>query len=91
MTRDDEVVAALKHQAGALLAEQVRGRNGDNMGSLLGTDRFRIADLRAGRLTRFSLETLVRFLVRAGYNVELRTERRRFNERPKSRARTTEQ
>jgi predicted XRE-type DNA-binding protein len=46
-----------------------------NLGALLGTDRFRIADLRRRRLARFSLETPLRFLVRGGLRVELRVER----------------
>ncbi len=80
MGRDD-VVTTLKKELGALLAERVRGWNGDDIASLLETDRSRISDLRQGRLGRFSLETLIRFLVRAGYDVELRAERRRINTR----------
>jgi predicted XRE-type DNA-binding protein len=83
MARDDETIAALKRELGALLAERVRGWNGDDIGSLLGTDRSRIADLRHGRLARFSLETLVRFLVRGGYRVELRAERLTLRSRAK--------
>ena len=70
-------IPALKRKAGARLAEFVRDFNGDDVGALLGTDRFRIADLRQGRLTRFSLETLIRFLARAGNRIELRVEARR--------------
>jgi predicted XRE-type DNA-binding protein len=50
--------------------------NGDDIGTVLGVDRSRVADLRHGRLARFSLETLVRLLVRAGYAVELRADAR---------------
>jgi predicted XRE-type DNA-binding protein len=39
---------------------------------LLGTQRARVVDIRSGRLDRFSLETLLRYLVRAGASVELR-------------------
>jgi hypothetical protein len=53
-------IPALKGEAGALLADVVRSGNGDDLGAMLGTDRFRIADLRHGRLARFSLETLIR-------------------------------
>ena len=67
MARDDETIATLKRELGARVAERVRGWNGDDIGSVLGTDRSRIADLRNGRLARFSLETLIRFLVRGGY------------------------
>jgi hypothetical protein len=75
MSRDDDAVGTLKREAGALLAEYVRRWNGDDIASALETDRFRVADLRNGRLTRFSLEMLVRFLVRAGFRVELHAER----------------
>ena len=69
-------IPALKQQACAHLADVMRYGNGDDLGALLGTDRFRIADLRHGRLARFSLETLLRFLARAGLQIELRVTRR---------------
>ena len=69
-------IPALKREAGAELARFVAGWNSDDIGTYLGTDRSRIADLRQGRLDRFSLETLLRFLARAGLNVELRLTRR---------------
>ena len=75
MSPDNDPIPALKRDALAHLAEFLRHGNGDDLASLLGTDRFRIADLRRGRLTRFSLETLLRFLVRAGLRVEIRAER----------------
>ena len=77
MSPDNDPIPALKREACEHLAEFLRYGNGDDLASLLGTDRFRIADLRRGRLTRFSLETLLRFLVRAGLRVELRVERAR--------------
>ena len=78
MASDNDPIPELKREAGALLAELLRSGNGDNLGARLGTDRFRVADLRRGRLERFSLETLLRFLVRAGMRVELSvTERHR--------------
>jgi hypothetical protein len=75
MPPDSDPIPALKRDAIAHLAEFLRYGNGDDLASLLGTDRFRIANLRRGRLRRFSLETLLRFLVRAGLSVELRVER----------------
>jgi hypothetical protein len=77
MSPDNDPIPALKLDAVAHLAEFLRHGNGDDLASLLGTDRFRIADLRRGRLARFSLETLLRFLVRAGMRLELRVERAR--------------
>ena len=82
MSPDNDPIPALKRDAVAHLAEFLRYGNGDDLASLLGTDRFRIADLRRGRLARFSLETLLRFLVRAGMHVELRVERVPSRSRP---------
>jgi hypothetical protein len=76
MTRNSDPIPALKREAGVALAECLRYGNGDDLGALLGTDRFRIADLRRSRLARFSLEMLIRFLERAGMSVELRITRR---------------
>ena len=77
MSPDNDPIPALKREALAHLAEFLCHGNGDDLASLLGTDRFRIADLRRGRLARFSLETLLRFLVRVGLRVEVRVERGR--------------
>ena len=77
----EDPIPALKRQLGAELALIASERNGDDLASLLGTDRSRIADLRRGTLTRFSLETLIRFVERHGSSVELRVTRRRFNSR----------
>jgi len=65
-------IPALKREAGAQLAVLVAGWNADDIAYLLGTDRSRIAELRRGKLDRFSLETLIKFLTRAGRIVELR-------------------
>jgi hypothetical protein len=72
--RDQDAIDQLKRDAGALLAQFVRSWNSDDIATVLDTDRSRIADLRYGRLARFSFEMLVRLLVRAGYEVELRAE-----------------
>ncbi|HEV8446951.1 MAG TPA: XRE family transcriptional regulator [Gemmatimonadaceae bacterium] len=40
--------------------------------ALIGVERERIRELRRGPLDRFSLERLIRLLVRAGASVELR-------------------
>jgi Helix-turn-helix domain len=75
MSHVSDPIPELKRAAAAHLAEFLRHGNGDVLAALLGTDRFRVADLRRGRLARFSLETLLRFLVRAGLSVELRVTR----------------
>ena len=56
-------------------------RSGSLPIALVRTDRSRIADLRRGRLERFSLETLLRLLDRAGMQVELRLTPRSFGRR----------
>lgn len=60
----DDPIPALKRQLGEALSATVDGYNGDDMGAILGTDRSRIAELRRGKLDRFSLETLIRFAAR---------------------------
>ena len=75
MSPYEDPIPALKREAVTRLAEVLRYGNGDDLGVRLGTDRFRIADLRRGRLARFSLEALLRFLARAGMRVELHVTR----------------
>jgi len=64
-------IPELKRQAGAALVPLVDGWNGDDIAAVLRTDRSRIAELRRGKLDRFSLEALIRFLTRGGLRVEL--------------------
>ena len=70
--RHIDPIPALKRDAGAELAALVEGWNGDDIAYMLDTDRSRIAELRRGKLDRFSLETLIRYLTRGGKCVELR-------------------
>jgi predicted XRE-type DNA-binding protein len=69
--RYTDPVPPLKAALGRELAPLVSRFNGDDVAALLGTERARIADLRREHLTRFSLETLIRYLTRLGYRVEL--------------------
>ena len=62
----------LKRQAAAALVPLVQGWARDDIAELLGTERERIPELVRGKLDRFSLDRLIRFLVRAGARVELR-------------------
>jgi predicted XRE-type DNA-binding protein len=39
---------------------------------LVGTDARRVMEIRRGKLDRFSLETLIRYLARLGQRVDLR-------------------
>ena len=65
-------IPALKRQVAAQLVRELEGWNADDIGDILGTDRRRIGNIRRGRLERFSLETLMRYLARLGCVVELR-------------------
>jgi predicted XRE-type DNA-binding protein len=71
-------VPELKSALGSELAPLVSRYNGDDAGALLGTDRARIADLRHGKLARFSLQTLIRYAARLGCRIELRVTKRTF-------------
>jgi predicted XRE-type DNA-binding protein len=65
-------IPELKRQAGAELAALLDGWNADDVAALIGTDRPRVSELRRGKLDRFSLETLIRYLTRLRRHVELR-------------------
>jgi predicted XRE-type DNA-binding protein len=47
------------------------GWNADEVAAFLGTDQPRISDIRRGKLERFSLVTLIRYLTRLRCRVEL--------------------
>jgi len=71
MPRPDPI-PELKRAAAAALAQRTNGwASVDDVAVLLGTQRARVVDIRRGRLVRFSLETLLRYLVRTGARVEL--------------------
>ena len=60
-------IPELKQAAGAALARRISGwASAHDAAALLCTERARILDIRRGTLKRFSLETLLRLLVRAG-------------------------
>ena len=66
-------ILELKQAAGAALARRIDGwASAYDAAAFLGTDRARIGDIRRGTLKRFSLEMLLRLLVRAGARVEIR-------------------
>jgi predicted XRE-type DNA-binding protein len=64
-------IPALKRQLGAELAALLAHWNADDVAVLIGTDRPRISELRRGKLGRFSLETLIRYVTRLRHRVEL--------------------
>jgi len=57
-------IPELKRQLAQLIVARVDGWSQVNAASLLGTDQPRVSDLRRGRLERFSLEQLLRFVSR---------------------------
>jgi len=64
MARADPI-PELKRAAAVALAKRISGwASADDAAVLLGTQRARMVDIRSGRLDRFSLETLLRYLVR---------------------------
>ena len=69
--QDHDPIPAFKQQLGDELAGFIRDWKSRDVAAYLGTDRSRIAELRRGELDRFSLEKLIRLLVRAGKRVEL--------------------
>ena len=75
-TRPDPI-PELKRQLGAQLAQLLAGWRASDIALVIGTEPARISDLRRGDLTRFSLETLILFVTRLRYRVELRVTRGR--------------
>jgi predicted XRE-type DNA-binding protein len=70
MSRVDPI-PALKRELGGELARLLSGWNNDDIACLIGTDRRRIPELRGGKLDRFSLETLIRYLARLQRQVQI--------------------
>ena len=68
----EDPIAALKRQLAQLIVERVAGWSQMDAADLLGTDQPRVSDLRHGRLERFSLDQLVRFVGRIDGAIELR-------------------
>ena len=67
----DDPIPALKQQLAQLLVERVEGWSQMYAAHLLGIDQPRLSNLRRGRLERFSLEQLIRFVIRVEGTVEL--------------------
>jgi len=70
MPRPDPI-PVLKQQLGAELARLLARWNADDVAYVIGTDRPRISELRRGKLDRFSLETLIRYLTRLQHRVDV--------------------
>ena len=67
----DDPIPALKRQLGAELAQLLAGWRASDICDRIGTEAARVSDLRRGRLERFSLETLIRYLTRLRRRVDL--------------------
>jgi predicted XRE-type DNA-binding protein len=69
-------IPELKRQVAAALVPLLQG-NAHDVASLMRTDQPRVSDIRRGKLERFSLETLIRYLTRLRCRVELQITRER--------------
>jgi Helix-turn-helix domain len=67
----DDPIPALKEQLARELVRVIGDSNAAAAGALMGADHWRVADLRAGRLHRMSLETLIRYVTRLRRHVTL--------------------
>jgi predicted XRE-type DNA-binding protein len=65
-------IPTLKQHAARALVALLERRSTADAAALICVECERIPELRRGKLDRFSLERLIRFLVRAGARVELR-------------------
>jgi len=70
----DDPIPALKRQLAEVIVARVRGWSQAHAACFLGTDQRRVSDLRHGRLDRFSLEQLIRFVARVDGDVAIRVE-----------------
>jgi predicted XRE-type DNA-binding protein len=64
-------IPELKREPAAELVRVITGWNRANVAVLMHTDPARVSDLRHGRLDRFSVESLLRFLARMCHHVEV--------------------
>ena len=64
-------IPELKRQCASALVALLAEWNAHDIATYIGTDQPRISDLRRGKLDRFSLETLIRYLVRLRRRVDL--------------------
>ena len=64
-------IPELKRQSAAALVPLLERWNAHYIASFIGTDQPRISDILRGKLSRFSMETLIRYLTRLQHRVEL--------------------
>lgn len=70
----DDPIPELKRQLAQRVVERLSGWSQVYAASFLGTDQPRMSDLRRGRLERFSLEQLIRFVSRVEGTVRIDVE-----------------
>ena len=70
----EDPIPALKPQVAELVIARVRGWSQAHAAYFLDTDQARLSDLRRGRLDRFSLEQVIRFVSRVDGDVVIRVE-----------------
>jgi predicted XRE-type DNA-binding protein len=76
-------IPELKAQAARELVKLLEGWNSQFVAAEIGTDAPRISDIRRGKLQRFSLETLIRYITRLKMRVELRVVEPPFPRKPR--------
>ena len=76
MQREDPI-PRLKRDAAAKLVELFANWTAHDVAAYIGTDAQRVMEIRRGKLDRFSLETLVRYIERMGRHVDLTVSARR--------------
>lgn len=64
-------IPELKRQVAAELVRALEGWRATDLQFYARIDRWRLSDLRRGKLERFSLESLIRYLAQLRYRVEL--------------------
>ena len=72
--QDEDPIPELKRQLAQLVVERLERWNQVYAADFIGTDQPRMSDLRRGRLERFSLERLVRFVTRVDGTVRITVE-----------------
>lgn len=76
-------IPELKRQAASELVKLLEGWNSQFVAVEIGTDAPRISDIRRGKLQRFSLETLIRYITRLKMRVELHVVAPPFPRKPR--------
>jgi predicted XRE-type DNA-binding protein len=72
--KHEDPIPELKQQLAALVVERLRGWSQVYAAGFLGTNQPRISDLRRGKLERFSLEQLIRYVSRVEGTVRIGVE-----------------